>query len=181
MAVQTQKSVDEMLKLHSSGRTWNEIALMNNKDIPTIQAKLDRIEDAMQPGANASTTEDRTRVRERRERQPMTELERRIAAVNALDDQPQAMRAGLTASSKETALPLPTVEQHQKQNANVGLGDFFVAQALAIATQKSVDELLKQHAAGKTWTEMAKENNQDVENIQKKLANVEQAMRDAVK
>ena len=136
----------------------------------------------MQPGATVPTTEDRTRVRERRERRgTMTELERRVAAINALDDQPQAMRAGLTASSRETAMPLPTVEQNQKQNANVGLGDFFVAQELSIKTQKSVDELLRQHAAGKTWNEISTANNQDVESIQRKLANVEQAMRDAVK
>lgn len=182
LAVQTQKSVADMLKLHSSGRTWNEIAAMNNKDIATIQAKLDRIEDAMQPGATVPTTDDRTRVRDRANRRaPMNELERRIAAINTLDDQPQAMRAGLTASSRETAMPLPTVEQQQKQHVNVGLGDFFVAQELSIKTQKSVSELLNLHSSGKTWNEIATGNNQDVETIQKKLANVEQAMRDALK
>ncbi len=182
LAVQTQKSVDEMLKLHSSGRTWNEIALMNNKDLANVQAKLDRIEDAMQPGAAVPAPDDRTRVRDRRDRRaPLNELERRIAAINTLDDQPQAMRAGLTASSKETAMPLPTVERNQRQNANVGLGDFFVAQELSIKTQKSVDELLRLHASGKTWNEIATTSNQDMESIQRKLANVEQAMRDAVK
>jgi len=182
LAVQTQKSADEMLRLHSGGQTWNEIARVNNKDLSDMQAKLDRIEDAMQPGATVPTTEDRTRVRERRDRRAsMTELERRIAAINSLDDQPQAMRAGLTASSRETAMPLPTLEQHQKENANVGLGDFVIAQELSIKTQKSVDALLREHAAGKTWNEIATANNQDAETIQRKLANVEQAMRDAVK
>ena len=182
MALQTQKSVDEMLKLHSSGQTWNEIALMNNKDIQTIQAKLDRIEDAMQPGATVPTTDDRTREGERRDRRvPMNELDRRIEALNTLDAQPAAMRAGLTALSKETAVPLPTVEENQKQHTNVGLGDLFMAQELSIQTRKSVDELLKARGAGKTWSEIAKENNQEVESIQKRLANVEQAMRDAVK
>ncbi len=183
LATQTQQSVDAMLKLHSGGQTWNEIAAMNNKDIGTIQAKLYRIEDALQPGASvAGTTEDRTRVRERGARRgAMNELERRIAAVNALDDQPAAMRAGLTAASRETATPLPTVEQQQKQHVNVGLGDFFVAQELATKTQKSVQELLSLHDSGKTWNEIAASHNQDVASIQNKLSNVEQAMRDAVK
>jgi hypothetical protein len=44
-----------------------------------------------------------------------------------------------------------------------------------------VDELLRVHATGKTWSDIAKENNQDVASIQTKLANLEQAMRDTGK
>jgi hypothetical protein len=181
LAVQTQKSVGEMLRLHSGGQTWNEIVAMNNKDIGTIQAKLDRIEDSLQPGASTTaTSEERVRVRERGARRTaVTELERRVAAVNSLDDQPAALRAGLTAASRETATPLPTIEQRQKQHVNVGLGDFFVAQELATKTQKSVEELLNLHASGQSWNEIAAAHNQDVEPIRNKLSNVEQAMRDA--
>jgi hypothetical protein len=184
LSVQAHKPVDQFLKEHQSGKTWTEIARANGENLTTLQGKLERIRRAMQDpeAAAANSSTDATRVREAANRAAyQTEFDRRVAALNTLGDQPAAMRAGLTALSKETAVPLPTVEENHKQNTAVGLGDLFVAQELSTHTQKSVAELLKAHAAGKSWNEIAKENNQDVAGIQTKLANVEQAMRDAVK
>ena len=65
------------------------------------------------------------------------------------------MRTGLTAVSKETAVPLPTIEEQQRNHPNVGLGDLFLAQELAVQTQQSVDQVLKQHSGGRTWNEIA--------------------------
>jgi hypothetical protein len=63
----------------------------------------------------------------------------------------------------------------------MGLGDLFVAQELSAKTKKSVDELWKAHLNQRTWTQVAAENNQDISDIQRKLARVEQSLRDAGK
>jgi hypothetical protein len=181
LSVQTHKPVDQFLKQHRTGKTWTEIARANGENLNTMQGKLERIRQAMlnpDAAAAASSSSDATRVRAAAYQ---TEFDRRVQMLNTRNDQPAAMRAGLAALSKETAVPLPTVEENQKQHPDAGLGDLFVAQELSTKTQKSVDELLRVHATGKTWSDIAKENNQDVASIQTKLANLEQAMRDTGK
>jgi len=182
LATHTHKPVDQFIKEHQAGKTWAELATANNEDLNTIDQKLTRIEQAMKnPGAAASTSnEERTRVRERGEA-AKSELDKRVEALNAYKDKPVATRAGFAALSKETAVPYPTIQEVQQQHENVALGDLAIAQELAVHTQKSVDELLKQHTDGKTWSEIVAANNQDVASIQKKLANVEQAAREAGK
>ncbi|HWN95235.1 MAG TPA: hypothetical protein VNT99_09390 [Methylomirabilota bacterium] len=183
LAVKSHKPVDQLIKQRRAGRTWTELARANNQDLVELEQKLARIEQAMRnpgaagAGANAST--DRTQVREAMP--PQTELDKRIAALNALDDKPVLMRTGLQALSRETATPLPQLEELQKQQMTAGIGDLFVAQELAVRTHKSADELLKSRASGRTWAQIIAENNQDRIGIEQKLSRIEQAMRDADK
>lgn len=188
LATKTKKSADQYFKQHAEGKTWSELARASGQDINVIERKLARIETAMRDG-----TADRSRVRERGERsrdrnarldrndRPAsgTGIERSVDAVNALDDSAKAKRAGLTAMSKETAVPLPTVEEAERNHPNAGLGDLFVAQELATKTQKSVSDLLGMHRDGKTWAEIAASHNQDISSVQQKLSRVEEAMRTA--
>jgi hypothetical protein len=99
--------------------------------------------------------------------------------LNRQDNKPVAQRAGLAAVSKETAVPLPTLEEAQKQNASAGLGDLFIAQDIGLHTQKPIGDLLKLHADGRSWSEIAQQHNQDVNELEKKLDRIEQAVRDA--
>jgi hypothetical protein len=182
LSVKTKKPVDQLIKQRQSGQTWSEIARANRQDLAMIDQKLERIESAMRnPGAAATTGagSDRTPVRERETTK--TELDKRIASLNTLDDKPGVMRTGLAAASKETAVPLPQIEELQKQQTSAGVGDLFVAQELATHTQKPADEFLKQHANGKSWTQIISDNNQDRAVIEQKLGRIEQAMRDADK
>jgi hypothetical protein len=109
------------------------------------------------------------------------DIDGRVQALNRLNNKSTAKTAGLQAISKETAVPLPTLEEAQRQNPNAGLGDLFVAQEINTRTQKSMAELLKLHSDGKSWSEIAKDHNQDVTALEQKLERVEQAVGDADK
>ena len=186
LSVTTHKPADQFIKQRQSGQSWAQIARANNQDLADLDQKLTRIEEAMRnPGAASSTagtttsTADKTQVREATP--APTALENRIAALNTLDDKPLVMRTGLQALSKETATPLPQLEELQKQQTTAGIGDLFMAQEIAVRTHKTPDELLKAHTGGKTWEQIITENNQDRGTIEQKLSRVEQAMRDADK
>jgi hypothetical protein len=185
IATKTTKSADDLLKQHAGGKTWSELAVAEKVDLNVIENKLARIQDAITTGGDRSQVRERGDRLERNDRldrrATRSGLERRIDSVNALDDTAAAKRAGLTAMSKETAVPLPTVEEADKNNANAGLGDLFVAQELATKTQKSVSELLGMHRDGKTWAEIAASHNQDINSVEQKLARVEEAMRSAIR
>ena len=191
LSVKTKKPTDQLIKTRQGGKVWSEIARDNNVNLSEVDAKLTRIENALRNPGTASTTttttttttreNDRTAVRERdRDRdRTRTALDTTVASINTLDDKPVVMRTGLSSLSKETATPLPQIEELQKQNATAGLGDLFIAQELATKTQKPASEFLNQHNAGKTWTQVISDANQDRSNIEQKLTRIEQAMKDA--
>lgn len=176
ISVKTKKPVDQLLRQASSGRSWSEIARANNLDLSDVEQKLDRIESAMR-GQTATGKNERTPVRA--EESARTDLDRKVAAVNDMDDQPLQMRTGLAAISKQTATPLPRVEELQKQHPNASVGDLFVAQELATKTQKSANEFLRQHADGKSWSKIIADQNQVRTDIEQKLERIEQAMKEA--
>jgi hypothetical protein len=179
LAAKTHKPAATFLKQANEGQSWKELAAANNLNLTDVDQKLARIETAMRnPTASATTPgTERTPVRERDSRK--SELDTRIASLNTLDDQPLAMRTGLAAVSKETAVPLTQIEDLQKQNANAGVGDLFVAQELATHTQKPASDFLKQHSDGKSWSQLISDNNQNRTEIEQKLARVEDAMKNA--
>ena len=177
LSVHTRKPVETFLKQHSSGKSWTELAEANGEDLAAIEAKLTRIEQAMRGTSAASAdSTDRTQVREA---DTKSSLDRRVQALNSADQSAALPRQGLSAVSKETAVPLPTLEEVQKQNPSAGLGDLFIAQELANQTQKPVSDFLKMHAGGKSWNEIVTAQNQSVADIEKKLDRLEQATREA--
>src|SRR5437762_9956280 len=90
------------------------------------------------------------------------DLDQRAQAINRLDDQKVAYNAGISVISQETSLPAATLEQQRKQHQRVGLGGLFLANEIATHTQKSADQLIKERNTGKTWDEIAADNNQNV-------------------
>jgi hypothetical protein len=198
LSLQTGKPVEQFVRARRD-RSWSQIARANGADLENISDKLARIESAMRnphdiPGT-ASRDSNRESVRERdsddaresrrdresrRERESSrTELERRLSSLNSLDDEPSAQRAGLMALSKETAVPYPQIEELHKQHTSASVGDLFIAQELATKTQKSASEFLSKKNAGKSWSEIISDNNQNRSEIEQKLSRIEQAMRDA--
>lgn len=175
LATHTQKSADHFIKQHSEGKTWRELAQANNEDLDALDQKLTRLEDAMRGRASVDSG-DRTAVRERTA-DVQSSFDKRVQALNGLEASSSVRRSGLSAVSKETAVPLPTLEEAQKQNPNAGLGDLFVAQELSTHTQKPVGDFLKMHADGKSWSEIIRAQNQDASEIEKKIGRVEEAAR----
>ena len=171
--------METFLNQRTDGKSWTELVRANNQDLAEIDQKLTRIEAAMRSPAGAAATTpatDRTPVREQETQK--SELDKRLESLNTLDDKPEAMRAGLTALSKETAVPRTQIEELQSQQKSAGLGDLFIAQELATHTQKPAADFLKQHADGKSWTQIISDSKQNQSEIEQKLSRIEQAARE---
>ena len=122
-----------------------------------------------------NATKNRRDRAERREAK--VDIDKRVREINKLDNSPSAMTAGMAAVSKETAVPLPTIQAEHKEHPKVGLAGLFVAHELATHTHEPVDKFIKQHEAGKSWTELAAANNQDLDSIESKLTRIESALK----
>jgi hypothetical protein len=187
ISTKTHKPVETYIKQRKDGKTWREIARANNINLADLEQKLTRIEAAMQgksavstsAGTSTSATREGDRTQVRAADTATSELDKRVAALNTLDDQPLQMRTGLASVSKETAVPLTQIEELQKQNASASLGDLFIAQELAVKTQKPASDFLRQRTDGKSWTQIISDHKQSESEIQQKLGRIEQAMRDA--
>jgi hypothetical protein len=130
--------------------------------------------------ADKPLRKEREAVRERADRvETKGDIEKRIQALNRLDNSPSSMRVGMAAVSKETAVPLPTIEAEHKDHPNVGLAGLFVAHELATRTHKPVEQFLKARASGKTWSQIAAANGENLDVLEAKLARIEAAVRDA--
>jgi len=127
---------------------------------------------------NAADKETRNE-RQAERRAEKIDIDKRIDAVNRLDNKPAAMQAGLAAVSKETTVPLQKIQAEHKEHPRVGLAGLFVAHDLAVHAHKPVDHFIKAHQAGNTWTALATANGVDLSEIDGKLARIEQAMQDA--
>ena len=190
LSVKTKKSVSDLWNAHLSPKSWTDIAQENNQSAAELERQLARVEDTMRGRLSAA---DAQRVREREQSATTTTttpattafnetaFQNSIQSVNSLGQNAKAQSAGLAAMSRETALPLNKIEQARQQNQGMGLGDLFVAQELSVKTKKSVDELWKQHLNQRIWAQVAADNNQDIGEIQRKLARIEQSLRDAAK
>jgi hypothetical protein len=128
--------------------------------------------------ADKETRKERQAVRAER-RAEKIDIDKRIDAVNRLDNKPAAMQAGLAAVSKETAVPVQKIQAEHKEHPRVGLAGLFVAHDLAVHAHKPVDHFIKAHQAGTTWTALATANGLDLTEIDGKLARIEQAMQGA--
>jgi hypothetical protein len=132
---------------------------------------------------NISAADKETRKERRAEkieqRETKRDIDKRIVAINHLDNDRSALQAGLAAISKETAVPLPKIEAEHKEHPNVGLAGLFMAHELAVHTHKPVEHFIKAHREGKSWNELATANNQNLDKVEQKLDRIEAAMRSA--
>ena len=122
-------------------------------------------------------TKNRRERAERREAK--VDIDKRVREINKLDNSPSAMTAGMAAVSKETAVPLPTIQAEHKEHPKVGLAGLFVAHELATHTHEPVEKFIKQHEAGKSWADLAAAQNQDLNSIESKLDRIEAALKNS--
>lgn len=178
----TGKPVDAFARARLDGRKWVEIATANNQSLPELESKLTSLYTAMlDPGGNERTDRDRDRDYQRDVTTGTgeTRFQETIKEVNALGQNAQARQEGLAAIARVTDLPLRRIEQAHQQHQNLGLGDLFVAQQLALKSNKSIDELWRAHLDGKrTWADVARDHNVDSRDLARQLTRVESAMRD---
>jgi hypothetical protein len=191
LSLKTKKPISELWNMHLSPKSWDAIAQDSYGSANQLERQLARVEDTMR--GRTARADDAERVRERDQRRldridstrniPFDEptFERSIQSVNSLGQNADVRRAGLRALSRETGTPLSQVELADQQHRNLGMGDLFIAQELSAKTKKSVDELWKLHLSPQTWAQIARDHNQDLSELQRKLARIEQALRDTGK
>lgn len=112
-------------------------------------------------------------------REAKLDIDKRVREINKLDNSPAAMTAGMAAVSKETAVPLPTIQAEHKEHPKVGLAGLFMAHELSTHTQQPVERFIKQNESGKSWADLALAHNQDLNSIESKLGRIEAALKNS--
>ncbi len=85
---------------------------------------------------------------------------------------------GTTAISKETNVPVIVLEQ-QRTQTHLGYGGLIIANALALETGKSFDEIAALKRSSNDWERIARENKVDLGHIISRLDRVEGEFRQA--
>ena len=108
------------------------------------------------------------------------------AEKNELDDQTERlnnqarkgdrMEAALKTINVETGVPLDRVREMHKKHGEAGAAGIMNACVLADNTKKDPEDLLKEHVKGKSWAQIARENNVPIEKLNERLAHMERAL-----
>jgi hypothetical protein len=130
--------------------------------------------------ADKETRKERRAERnERGEKAAKRDIDDHIRDINKLDNKESARLAGLRAVSKETAVPVPRLEEQLKNHPKAGIAGLLVANEIGNKTKKEPSDVFKAHGNGRSWAELAKEHSADAAAMEDKLSRVESAMRDA--
>jgi hypothetical protein len=129
---------------------------------------------------NAADNKRKNREESRSERRELKgDIGDRVRDINKLDNNQAAKLAGLRAVSQETAVPVPKLQDQLKEHPKAGIAGLLVANEIAVRTKKEANDILKTHANGRPWSEIAQNNNESLEGLEAKLGRVEQSMRNA--
>ncbi len=85
---------------------------------------------------------------------------------------------GTTVIAKETNVPMFVLEE-QRTRSHFGYGGLMIANALALETGKSFDEIIALKSSGYGWGRIAQENNVDLGRIVSRLDRVDGEFRQA--
>jgi hypothetical protein len=110
-------------------------------------------------------------------RQLKVDIDKRTKAVNTLDNKEATRRAGLEAIAKETGVGVPALQMQHREHQNIGTAGLLMANAIAAQTKRPPGNYLRQHEQGKSWERIAADQGVNLEELDAKLARVEQAMR----
>ena len=89
---------------------------------------------------------------------------------------PDGRNRVLTAISRETGVPVSTLEMQQERN-RLGYGGLFIANSLSSATGRTFDEIAALKASGRGWGWIAKQNNVKLGPIISRARNVDKAFK----
>ncbi len=89
---------------------------------------------------------------------PNTDLDTHVAALNVAGSMPWSPQLGLRGLAHATGVPIAKVRAQMRANPELGLGDLFVANALARATGNSAGQFIAEHDSGRTWGQIAAAN-----------------------
>ena len=103
-------------------------------------------------------------------------LERTASDFDTWGAMPDGRERVLSAISRETGVPITTLEM-QRSNTRLGYGGLFIANSLASATGQTFDEIAALKASGHGWGWIAKENNVKLGPIVSRARNVDKAFK----
>jgi hypothetical protein len=106
-------------------------------------------------------------------------FEKNVRNVNTLDNQAPARAAGFAAISKETGVPVATIQKQHREHEAMGSAGLLMANLIAAQTKKPAGNFLRQREAGKSWVEIAAEHKVSLDSADASLNRVETAMRAA--
>lgn len=130
------------------------------------------------PAPRAETTATATRTAPTREMK--AEFNRRIDRMSKLDNNRDAVAAGLVAIEKETGVPRATL-QAQIKSASVGLSTLVIANEIAREKGVPATTVFKERRNGRTWETIANNHQYDMTAVFPKLERVEAAMAKAAR
>ncbi len=106
------------------------------------------------------------------------ELDQHVGGINRLSNKPAVLHAGFAAIARETSVSLTTIEAQHRQHPSFGTGGLLLANLVASHTRQPVSRFIKQREEGKSWYDIAVNNQLDLAVLNEKAARVEQAMRE---
>jgi hypothetical protein len=112
-------------------------------------------------------------------RQLKVDIDKRTKAVNTLANKEATRRAGLEAIAKETGVSVPTLQMQHREHQNIGTAGLLMGNVIAAQTKRPTGNYLRQHEQGRSWERIAADQGVNIEELDMKLARVEQAMRSA--
>lgn len=130
------------------------------------------------PAPRAETTATATRTAPTREMK--AEFNRRIDRMSKLDNNREAVAAGLAAIEKETGVSRATL-QAQIKSASVGLSTLVIANEIAREKGVPATTVFKERRNGRTWETIANNHQYDMTAVFPKLERVEAAMAKAAR
>jgi hypothetical protein len=103
-------------------------------------------------------------------------LERTASDFDTWGARPDGRERVLAAISRETGVPITTLEA-QRNSTRLGYGGLFIANSLASATGQTFDEIAALKASGHGWGWIAKQNNVKLGPIVSRARNVDKAFK----
>ena len=103
-------------------------------------------------------------------------LERRANDFDTWGSRPDGRHRVLAAISRETGVPVSTLEMQRERN-RLGYGGLFIANSLAAATGRTFEEIAALKASGHGWGWIAKQNNVKLGPIISRARNVDKAFK----
>jgi hypothetical protein len=103
-------------------------------------------------------------------------LERTASDFDTWGSRPDGRERVLSAISRETGVPVTTLEA-QRNSTRLGYGGLFIANSLASATGQTFDEIAALKASGHGWGWIAKQNNVKLGPIVSRARNVDKAFK----
>ena len=103
-------------------------------------------------------------------------LNDRVKEINKLADRQDSMALAIKTTSIETGVPQDRVENMHKHHRDMGPAGLLLANVMAAETKKDPEFFMKQKSNGKSWNEIARENNVPTEKLTVRLDNMERAL-----